>query len=92
MLTRVIIENVHVSLLSDALGFNHRRPLRLDGLANIAERYAMARERGDAAALLSLRVRTSVWVGIAAQVAGSLRSSLQPKPTTDHQPRGMSAP
>jgi hypothetical protein len=92
MLTRLIIENAHVSLLCDALGFNHRRPLRLDGLANMTERYAVTRERGDAPALLSLRVRISVWVGIAAQVAGSLRSSLQPKPTTDHRPRGMSAP
>jgi hypothetical protein len=78
MLTRLIIESAHVSLLCDALGFNHRRPLRLDGLANMAERYAAARERGDGAALLSLGQELYRWLDGAEGWLKELLAQLEP--------------
>jgi hypothetical protein len=62
MLAELVIESGHVSLICTELDLDHRRPLKLDGLADMAERYAEARERGDEATLLSLGRELYGWL------------------------------
>src|SRR6266851_7234856 len=47
MLTQLIIEASHVSLVCAEVGFSHRRPLEVTELSDIVGRYALAREARD---------------------------------------------
>jgi hypothetical protein len=51
MLVRLLINHTFVSLICAELGFDHRRPLKLNGLADMARRYAAAHESRDARSL-----------------------------------------
>ena len=62
MLTTLKAEGARISLLCAEAGFDHWRPLEVDGLVRIAGSYALARERGEEVALMDLGRQLYRWL------------------------------
>jgi tetratricopeptide (TPR) repeat protein len=81
MLTQLIIEASHVSLVCAEVGFSHRRPLEVAELSDIVGRYALAREarvEGNEAALLALGRELYRWLDGKEGWLSELRRQLTP--------------
>lgn len=81
MLTQLIIEASHVSLVCKEVGFSHRRPLKAAELLDIVGRYAQAREahaEGNEAALLALGRELYRWLDGKEGWMSELRGRLTP--------------
>ena len=81
MLTQLIIEASHVSLVCAEVGFSHRRPLEVAELSDIVGRYGQAREARDAGnelALLALGHALYRWLDGKEGWLSELRGRLTP--------------
>ncbi|WP_200306223.1 hypothetical protein, partial [Paracraurococcus ruber] len=75
----LICEASHVSLVCGLAGFDKRRTLDAEPLLALIRRYALARERGEAAALLSVGHALYAWLDGPERWLAALRPGL-PRP------------